>query len=61
MFGNDYSDVWLSYADNSYIISRLLWFTGFMLECPVNVHRTIELYLKAFLVGQGAYSRLFGT
>lgn len=53
MFGNDYSEIWLSYADKSYIATRLLWFTGFMIEAPVNAHRTIELYLKAFLVGEG--------
>ena len=47
MFGKDYSDIWVYYADNSYIATRLLWFTGFMLEAPVNSHRTIELYLKA--------------
>ena len=52
MFGKDYSDIWMYYADNSYIATRLLWFTGFMLEAPVNSHRTIELYLKAYLVGQ---------
>ena len=53
MFGKDYSDSWVYYADNSYIATRLLWFTGFRLEAPVNAHRTIELYLKAYLVGQG--------
>jgi len=44
---------WLSYADNSYIATRLLWFTGFFIEAPVNSHRTLELYLKAFLIGNG--------
>lgn len=53
MFGTDYSEIWLEYADKSYIATRLLWFTGFMIEAPVNAHRTIELYLKSFLVGQG--------
>lgn len=53
MFGTDYSEIWLGYADKSYIATRLLWFTGFMIEAPVNAHRTIELYLKSYLVGQG--------
>lgn len=44
---------WLRYADNSYIATRLLWFTGFMIETPVYAHRTIELYLKSFLLGHG--------
>ncbi|WP_019528992.1 HEPN domain-containing protein [Dasania marina] len=53
MFDKSSSSVWLSYADNSYIATRLLWFTGFLIETPVNSHRTIELYIKAFLVGNG--------
>ena len=53
MFGTDYSEIWLGYADNSYIATRLLWFTGFMIEAPINAHRTIELYLKSYLVGRG--------
>lgn len=52
MFGNTYSDIWLDYADKSYIATRLLWFTGFTIEAPVSAHRTIELYLKSYLVGQ---------
>lgn len=45
--------VWLRYADRSYVATRLLWFTGLRLEAPVSAHRTIELYLKAFLVSHG--------
>lgn len=52
MFGKDYSDIWVGYADDSYIATRLLWFTGITFEATVNAHRTIELYLKAYLVGQ---------
>ena len=44
---------WIYYADRSYVSSRLLWFTNFTFEAPVNTHRTIELYLKAFLVSSG--------
>jgi hypothetical protein len=53
MFSTDIPAVWVDYADRSYIITRLIWFTGFMLDAPVNSHRTIELYLKGFLVSQG--------
>ena len=52
MFGKDYGDIWVHYADDSYIATRLLWFTGLWFEASVNAHRTIELYLKAYLVGQ---------
>ena len=44
---------WLRYADSSYVATRLLWFTGFWMEAPVSAHRTLELYLKAFLVSHG--------
>lgn len=50
MFNTDIPVVWINYADNSYIISRMLFFTNFLLESPVNAHRTMELYLKAYLV-----------
>ena len=53
MFGTDNPAVWVAYADRSYLITRLLWFTGFMFDAPVSSHRTLELYLKAFLVSQG--------
>lgn len=53
MFGTDYPAVWVDYADRSYLITRLLWFTGLKLDAPVSSHRTLELYLKAFLVSQG--------
>ncbi len=52
MFGTEYPAVWVDYADRSYLITRLLWFTGFRLDAPVSTHRTLELYLKAFLVSQ---------
>ena len=48
-----FTQIWVDYADNSYVATRLLWFTGFVFEAAVNAHRTIELYLKAYLVGQG--------
>jgi hypothetical protein len=45
----------LFYADNSYVASRLLWLVRLQLtESPVSAHRTLELYLKAFLVSYGA-------
>jgi hypothetical protein len=53
MFGTADPKVWLHFADNSYLSSRLLFFTGFTLEAPVSAHRTLELYLKAFLVAKG--------
>lgn len=53
MFGKDFAEAWLGYADRAYVASRLLWFTGFFLECPVSAHRAIELYLKTFLVAGG--------
>lgn len=53
MFGRSNPEVWLHYADNSYISSRLLYFTGFALENPVSAHRTLELYLKTFLLVKG--------
>lgn len=46
-------EFWLGYADNSYVATRLLWFTGQWVEAPVSAHRTLELYLKAFLVSHG--------
>ena len=53
MFDPSSTVVWLSYADRSYAATRLLWFTGLWMEAPVSAHRTIELYLKAFLVSHG--------
>jgi len=44
---------WLYYADNSYMSSRLLWFTGFRIESPVMAHNSIEKYLKGYLVSNG--------
>ena len=53
MFDPSSPQIWLGYADHSYVATRLLWFTGFPFEAPVSAHRTIELYLKTFLVGNG--------
>lgn len=52
MFGTDLQEAWVDYADRSYLITRLIWFAGFMIDASVNSHRTIELYLKGFLVSQ---------
>jgi hypothetical protein len=54
MFDKTEPVVWLYYADNSYVATRLLWFTRLALDSAVYSHRTVELYLKAFLVSQGA-------
>ena len=53
MFDPNSPLIWLHYADSSYTATRLLWFTGLWKEAPVSAHRTIELYLKAFLVSHG--------
>lgn len=53
MFDPASSEIWLDYADRSYVTARLLWFMGFWIECPVNGHRAIELFLKAYLVSKG--------
>lgn len=52
MIEPDSAESWVFYADNSYIVTRLLWFTGFSMEPPVSAHRTIELFLKAYLVSK---------
>lgn len=57
MFGTTEPVGWVHYADNSYVATRLLWITGLPLESAVYGHRTIELYIKAFLVGQGVEVR----
>ena len=54
MFDINDPKIWVDYADRSYIATRLLSLTSFMLDAPVNAHRSIELYLKAFLVSNGA-------
>lgn len=46
-------EVWLGYADESYLAARLLWFTGLQIGASVQAHRTLELYLKAYLVSAG--------
>jgi len=53
MFGKAEPLGWLYYADNSYVATRLLWFSGLRLDSAVYGHRTIELYVKAFLVSRG--------
>jgi hypothetical protein len=53
MFGTNNLEAWLFYADGSYVATRLLWFMNFMFQAPVNSHRTIELYLKTYLVSKG--------
>lgn len=53
MFGTSDPVVWLSYADRSYLACRLLYFTGLVLDAPVFAHRTMEFYLKAYLVSRG--------
>ena len=44
---------WVNYADRNYTASRLLWFCGLQMDAPVLAHRSLELYLKAYLVGEG--------
>ena len=53
MFGTDLPIAWVDYADRSYVLTRLMFFTEFFFDVPVNSHRTMELYLKAFLVSKG--------
>jgi len=53
MFDPTSAFFWVRYADRSYVATRLLWFTGLQDEATVSAHRTIELYLKAFLVSYG--------
>jgi hypothetical protein len=57
MFGKAEPVAWLHYADGSYIATRLLWFTGLTLDSAVYGHRTIELYVKAFLVSLGVEAK----
>ena len=54
MYDPDQAHSWIIYGDESYIATRLLWFTGQHLNASVAGHRTIELYLKAYLVSSGA-------
>lgn len=53
MFVSADTSTWLYYADNSYVATRLLWFIRLPLDSSVYGHRTIELYMKAFLVSRG--------
>ena len=53
MFDPTSPDIWLGYADQSYVATRLLWFSGLLIDSPIHAHRTLELYLKAYLVGAG--------
>ena len=54
MFDPKMPEVWLSYGDRSYIVTRLLGVVAHcMFDAPVSTHRTIELYLKTYLVSCG--------
>ena len=53
MFGKAAPVGWLYYADSSYVATRLLWFTKLTIESSIYAHRTLELYLKAFIVSRG--------
>jgi hypothetical protein len=53
MFDPTDASIWVHYADQSYLATRLLWFTAFHLDVPVHAHRTMELYLKAYAVSYG--------
>jgi hypothetical protein len=44
---------WLTYADEAYLATRLLWFTRLWWQAPVMAHRCLELYLKAYLASRG--------
>lgn len=57
MFDPTSAIFWLGYADESYVATRMLWFTGLQIEAPVNAHRTVELYLKAYLVSAGEVAK----
>ena len=61
MFNISNPVVWVDYADRSYIATRLLSLTSFMLDAPLNAHRSIELYLKAYLVSNGNRAAKGGT
>lgn len=45
--------LWLDYADKNYVATRLLYLTRFYDQSPILAHRTLELYLKAFLLSNG--------
>ncbi|HEB85290.1 MAG TPA: hypothetical protein ENI92_09875 [Bacteroidetes bacterium] len=53
MYDPDHTFSWIVYGDGSYIATRLLWFTSRQLEASVLSQRTVELYLKAYLVSNG--------
>lgn len=53
MYDPSRAEVWVDYADRSYMGTRLLWFCHFVFDAPCNAHRTIELYLKSYLVSKG--------
>jgi hypothetical protein len=53
MFGKAEPVGWLYYADSSYVVTRLLWFTKLTIDSAVYSHRTLELYVKAFLISRG--------
>ena len=53
MFDPDIPEIWLNYSDRSYVATRLLGHTNFLLDTPVHVHRTLELFLKTYIVSTG--------
>lgn len=46
-------EAWVTYGDESYLATRLLWFTGFPRESALTAHRAVERYMKAFLTSSG--------
>ena len=61
MFGRTEAAIWLRYADSSYVATRLLWFTRLVRDSAVYGHRTLELYLKAFLISRGGRGQTWVT
>lgn len=53
MFDPNLTFSWVIYADRSYVATRLLFFSGLWFEASFNAHRTVELYLKAYIVSKG--------
>lgn len=57
MYDPSLPKAWLDYADRSYMGTRLLWLCNFTIDAPVNAHRTIEFFLKSYLVSKGEMVR----
>ena len=53
MYDPDEAHSWIVYGDGTYIATRMLWFTSRQLEASILSHRTVELYLKAYLASIG--------